>query len=885
MFKRTRRSKQDFSEEIASHLALEADDLQAEGHAEAESNRRARATFNNPTLALERFSIRKRVDWFDNLVRDLHFGLRQLQRSPGFAVTAILTLALGLGANTAIFSLINALLLRPLPVPHADRLAIISLKDSNEDSPRYGLNTPIVRTLEKHHEIFQYLAASFSVNLQVRSTSGNQQIPGIMTSGQYFQATEVPPLRGRYLTVADDQEKGSPSGFAAVISESFWRTWFNNAPDIIGRKLTIANTPFTVVGVMPHQFFGADPTRRPSIFVPLAAEPIVDAPYNMLDAGFHTNWLNVIARLQPNMSLEQANAALRTATIPIFEASNADADRLKDARDNHAYFIAEPGSKGYTYFREFFRKPLTVVFALCGAVLLLACLNLASLLLARAAARERELATRLAIGATRLRLIQQLLVETFLVAALGTTAGLAVSPIVSHSLAAILLKRDPDFTLDTSLDMRVFAFAALLTVVAAVVIGLVPALRATSGQLNDQIKSGSHARSHRDKRRLLPKVLLGSEVALALLLVIGASLLASSLTRLYRTGLGFNPKGIVDLELNMDKQSLEGGALLQWYQQFEEALAHYPEVEGVSYERYTPLSGSNETTTLTTPLSNGNQEAYMNDVAPKYFATMQIPMLMGRDFSWQDTQASGQKVILNESAAKILFPNQNPIGRFVSDYEDKRFEVIAVVGDIKYRSIREKAPLGVYLAITQSAAKKRSYSVVVRVKNSPAPLASAARTLSARMSPDIPAPVMTSMSGTLENSISAERMMAMLSVFFAACALIITAIGLYGTLAYSTARRTSEIGIRIALGAQRLQVVLLVLRENAWSALGGIFAGLGAAFLVSSVLASLLYGTSTRDPWVYIGSALMLTTIASAASLLPAVRAANLDPLQALRTE
>ena len=449
----------------------------------------------------------------------------------------------------------------------------------------------------------------------------------------------------------------------------------------------------------------------------------------------------------------------------------------------------------------------------------------------------------------------------------------------------ILLSRDRDSVLDTSLDLRVFAFAALLTVVASVVIGLVPALRATSGELNDQIKSGSHASSQRDKRRFLPKALLGSEVALALLLVVGAGLLASSLTRLYRTGLGFNPQGIVNLQLNMDKQSLEGGALLRWYQQFSEALAHNPEVESVSYENQTPLSGGTSTNMLNSPLSNGNREFYMNDVAPKYFATMQIPMLTGRDFSWRDTTTSGPKMILNESAAKILFPNENPIGRLVSDYEKKQFEVIAVVGDIKYRSIRDKAPPGAYVAITQSSEKKRSYSVVVRVKNSPAPLAQAARTLSARMSPDIPAPVMTSMSSTLESSISSERMMAMLSVFFAACALIVTAIGLYGTLAYSTSRRTSEIGIRIALGAQRLQVVLLVFRENAWSALGGIFAGLGAAYLVARALASLLYGTSTRDPLVFIGSALILTTIASAASLLPAVRAAKLDPLQALRTE
>jgi len=635
----------DLDEELRIRIDLAVEEHMTLGMSRKQARVQALRDFGGVTQVRETYRTRRGFPFLDQLIRDLRFGLRQLHRSPAFAFTAILTLALGLGANTAIFSLVNALLLRPLPVPHADQLAIIGVDYSDTDSSNnYSLNAPLVRTLEKHHEIFQYLAASFNTNLQVRSNSGNQQIPGLMTSGQFFQALEVPPLRGRYLTPVDDQEKGSPSGFVAVISESFWHTWFNGAPDVIGRKLTIANTPFTVVGVMPQQFFGADPTRRPSIFVPLASEPVVDIPYNMIEAGFHANWLDVIARLQPNVSLEQANAALRTATIPIFEASNADADRMKDVRANHAYFIAEPGSKGYTYFREFFRKPLMVVFVLCGAVLLLACLNLASLLLARAAARERELATRLAIGASRHRLIQQLLVETLLIAALGTTAGLAVSPIVSHGLAAIILSGDRDLVLDTSLDLRVFAFAALLTVVASLVVGLVPALRATSGDLNDHIKSGSHARSHRDRRRLLPKVLLGSEVALALLLVVGAGLLASSLTRLYRTGLGFDPQRVVDLQLNMDKQPLEGGALLQWYQQFSESLAHYPEVESVSYESRTPLSGTTATNALATPLSNGDREIYMNDVAPEYFATMRIPVLTGRDFTWQDTRASGQKI-------------------------------------------------------------------------------------------------------------------------------------------------------------------------------------------------------------------------------------------------
>jgi predicted permease len=875
----------DLEEELRTHIDMATAENMTLGMSRRQARTKALREFGGLAQTRETYRTRRGFPLLDEIGRDLRFGLRQLYRAPGFALTAILTLALGLGANTAVFSLVNALLLRPLAVPHSEQLVIVRMDRSDSDFPNYGFNAPLFRTLEKHHEVFEYLAASFYSSLQVRGTSGNQQIPGLLVSGQFFQVLETPPLMGRYLTPADDKKKGSSAGFGAVINESFWHTWFNSAPDVVGCKLMIANTPFTVVGVMPREFIGSDPTRRPKIFVPLSAEPIVDAPYDMIEAGFHANWLDLIGRRQPSVSLEQANAALQVASLLIYEDSNADADRLKDARTNHVHFTVESGSKGYTYFREFFRKPLFVVFCLCGAMLLLACFNLASLLMARAAARERELATRLAIGATKGRLIQQLLVETFLIAALGTAAGLAVSPVISRGLAALLLSKDRDTVLNTSLDLRVFAFAAVLAAIASLLIGLMPALRATSRDLNDHLKGGSQARSPRDRRRLLPRVLMGSEVGLALLLVVCAGLLASSVTRLYRTGLGFNPKGIVDLQLNMDKQSLNGNALLHWYQRFAEALGSLPGVENVSYESQTPLSGSTWTNTLKTSVSNGDQLIYMNAVAPDYFATMRIPMLTGQDFRWRDGEASEKKIILNQSAAKILFPNQNPVGQFVSDYGNQQSEVIAVVGNIKYRSIRAEAPPGAYEAITLGPDKKRSYTVVVRIKGSPAPLGESARMLAARMAPDIPAPVMTSLSKTLDASISSERMMAMLAVFFAACALLVTAIGLYGTLAYSTARRTSEIGIRIALGAQRTQVVLLVFRENAWVAACGSLAGLAAALLASRALSSFLYGTSVRDPWVLVGSVATLISIASAASLLPAIRAARIEPMEALRAE
>ena len=878
----------DLDEELRAHIDLAIEENLKQGMSMEQARTAALKTFGGITQTREAYRVQRGMPLLEQIARDVRFGIRQLRRSPGFALTAILTLALGLGANTAVFSLINGLLLRPLPVPHAGELAVIRMDRSTDSQygPSYNFSSPMFRALEKRHDVFQQVAAFASMGkFQVRGASSNEEVPGATVSGEFFGVMQTQPLLGRMLTPQDDRPGGTQTGFGVVITEDFWHRWFNGARDVVGRPITIANTPFTVVGVLPRSFIDADPTRRPEIYAPLWAEPVLDAPYNSIAAGFHSHWMRVIARRKPGISLEQANAALRAASNPILDEAIPDAQWIKEAREQQFQLVAEPGSKGYSYLRTVFMKPLAVVFALCGAMLLLACLNLASLLMARSAARERELATRLAMGATRRRLMQQLLVESLLIAVLGTATGMIAAPAVSQSLAVLIFSSVPGATLDTSLDVRVFAFIALAAIAVAVLIGLIPALRATSANLNEQIKSGSQASSARERRRLLPRILMSLEVALALILVVGAGLLATSLVRLYRTGLGFDPKNIVDLDLDMGKQSLDGPTLTRWYQSYADALRHLPGVTSVSFASMMPLSGSTWTTDYRSPFSNGDRETYMNSVAPDYFATMRIPLLAGRDFRWNDTRSDSKKIILNQTAAKYQFPGQNPIGQHITDDDHISYEVIGVVGDVHYTSIRESAPAAAYLSLTQTESHKPSYGALVRIDGPAAPIASAARDLTARMSPDVPAPALTTMSDELDASISSERMMAMLSIFFVGCALLVTAIGLYGTLAYATARRTSEIGIRMALGAQSVQVIALVFRENVWVALCGSLAGLVAALFASRILASILYGTSARDPWVLIGSVAALTLIASAASLVPALRAARIDPMRALRTE
>lgn len=884
---RNRRNPEDFAAEIASHLEMEADDLRADGIAELEAKRRARAAFGSASVARERFRLRNRVHWLDNVARDVHFALRQLHRAPGFTLTAILTLALGLGANMSVFSLINGLLLRPLPVPHAEQLTIVASRTTQDAEGNDHFSASMFRALEKHHEVFQDVAAYWSPMMQVRGNAGNVEMKGAMVSGEFFREMQTAPALGRFLTPQDDRA-GNPSGYPAVISNSFWHKWFNASPSVVGSRLIIANTPFTVVGVMPKDFIGADPSKRPEIYVPLSAEPVIDAPFNMTAEGERAIWLQILVRRNPGTTIDQANVALKSISDPILRESVLHGNSLKNQLKQHFQLTAEPGSKGDSYLRERFKEPLLVVFALCGAMLLLACINLASLLMARATARERELATRLAIGASRRRLVQQLLIESLLVSLVGAAVGLALAPVVSRLLSALLLSQDPLGVLDTSLDLRVFAFAGSLALFAGVLTGLVPALRATSGDLNEHIKNGAHATpTGKSLRGLIPNMLMGSEIALALILVIGAGLLSISLSRLYRAGLGFESKNLVSIELEMSKQALEGDALLHWYQNLAGALSKQPGVKGVSFESVPPLSGMMMLTTLKTATTASGVNVSMNQVAPEYFETMRIPLLEGREFTWQDTLASGRKVILNKAAAIALFPGQDPLGKLVTDEGDKfQNEVIAVVGDVTYDSIRKPAPATMYRSVTQDdSSSKNSYSAVVRIAGSEAPLAAAARNLTTRINPDIPAPVLSSMSQILDASITSERMMAMLSVFFAGCALMVTGIGLYGTLAYATAKRTKEIGIRMALGSQRMQVVLLILMENTWAAISGSAAGLIVALFASRALSSFLYGTSVHDPWILIGSVALLILIASAASILPAIRAASIEPVQALRTE
>ena len=881
------RLDRDMADELAFHEAMLKEKLVRQGVSATEADHAARLRFGNSSRWHERLRELWQFRWLENLKRDISFSTRVLRKSPGFTAIAILTLALGVGANTTVFSIINRLLLRPLPVPDSNRLVVLGMWRTEPD-PSYSFSIPLFRALENRHDAFSQVFASFQTEGEIKGDNGTERLRLQMVSGDFFGALETQPLMGRILTRADDSNGGNPAGFGAVISEGFWKRWFNRAPNVIGQKLRVDNTLFTVVGVMPKRFIGADPLERPEIFVPLAAEPAMDGERNLTVAGVHAWWLIVMARLQPGVSVEQANAGVAAASGSVLHHLAIDGAWIAEREREHFRFVAEPASSGFTYVRLQFRKPLLAVFAMCGGVLLLACLNLASLLMARGAARQRELATRLSMGATRLRLIQQLLVESLLISLTGTAAGLAVAPSIGASLSALLLGGQVEAYVDTRLDIRLFAFAALVSLVATLLVGLVPAWQATSKGLSEQIKQGQHTTQAHERRRILPRVMMAVEVGLALMLVVGAGLLTSSLVRLYRSGAGFDPRGIENIAINMDHQSLRGEARMQFYRQVGDSLMREPGVKTVSWEWIVPLAHMTWDEMFSAP-GGKEQDIYQNSIGPDYFKAMRIPFFDGRDFRWDDRPASGQKIIVNRAAADLLLPGRNPIGQTINKKDGDKvvpYEVIGVVGNAKYEDMRSPSPPTIYHAMSQGDKDQApSFNAVVRIEGSPAGLAAAARSIVQRMNPEIPAPKMTSLSQMVNDSLSTERTMALLSVFFAICALTVTAIGLYGTLAYATARRTSEIGIRMALGAKPAQVARMVFLQNSAIAFGGTIGGLASALLASRALASFLYGTSTRDPWIFAASIALLVLIASAASLLPALRAARINPVQAIRCE
>ena len=868
---------QDFEDELAFHLAMSEEKKAAGGLNAVAARVEARRELGGMEKWKEALRDVRRLRVVENFFADVSLAVRLLRESPAFTVVALATLTLAIGANTAVFTLLDTLMLRPLPVPQADRLTLWRIQPDDNVRP---FTYPVFRGLEAHSAGFSDVFAFYRRQLQLRTGEGTENLSGMLVSGHYFSGLRVPPEKGRWIGPLDDQPNGGKNGPVAVISDRFWKAYFDGDPHVIGRDVTLDHVAFTVAGVMPPDFFGAEVGRKPDVYVPLALEPRIDAPFNLIAAGWRAWWLKVGARLRDGLSLAQANATLHVRSKNIFTAAIPDPNwSFYKVKRANLFVMAQSGATGFSDTRLAFRKPLLIVMVLVMLVLVVACLNLASLSMARSAARQRELATRSALGAGRGRLIQQLLTESLLLAGVGTAIGFAMSFVFSRALVSFLTRADDPMSFDIAPDIRVFAFAAATAALSTVLVGIIPALRATGRRLQQGIKEGQISVLGAERRHIWPRVLMGTEIALASVLVTGAGLLGYSLVLLHDAPLGFQPHGLMTMTLEMNKQQRDGTALLQLYQEFAGELLQVHGVKDVSYG-LGPMS--DDVTANGAPPHHLN----VNYVGARYFSTMGIPLLGGREFHWQDTDETGQKAILNRSAASLLFPRGHAIGQHLLSVDKRPIEVVGIVGDAKrYNRIREPAPLAVYRPMSQHMMPRASFTMLIRSSGDPAPILAAAHTILRRLAPEVPMPGAISMETEMAQSLATERLMATLASFFAISALLITAVGLYGTLAYSTARRTGEIGIRMALGAQRGNIIRLVLGENAALVIGGCLLGVLFSLACTRFIASFLFGIHANSPEILAAGSGVLILVGLLASLIPALRASRIDPMAAIRHE
>jgi predicted permease len=784
---RTRRLDRELAEELDFHLALKEAKYRDKGLGAPDAVYATRRDFGGVERWKERCRDVSRISILEDLRRDLWLAFRMLRKSPTFTGIAIATLTAAIGANTTIFSLMNAVLLKSIDVPRADRLILLRVQPG---AYGYGFNYPWFRRIEKESYSLMQVFGFVDRNLRLTTASGIEEVSGQLVSGAYFPALQVTPELGRYIAPGDDRP-GMPDGAVAVISAAFWHSHFGSDPKILGRQLTLNRAPFTVIGVMPESFRGMDHDSRPDVFLPLQSEPLIDAPFNGITAGYRVWWMWIGARLKENISLEQAVASLKANSFAMTHGKETPLEfKLNGYKFEDLYVTAEPGLAGYSMVRFRFAKPLRVLMVLVSLVLFLACLNLATLLMARATARRREIATRLALGASRSRLVRQLLSECLLLSVSGTVLGLVAALVVTRALVFLIAPQQGAGSLhiDISPDFTVFAFTAVIAMGATLLTGVAPALRSTDRRF-ENLREASPTLRAVEHRRFWPRVLLALEVAVALVLVTGASLLGYSLVKLHQLPLGFDPAGLVYVSVAADNGKVRTG-LPEMYRQLTERLKGLPSVSDVSVCQYVPFSNAIGMTEISVP-GKGPQPLLENSVGPGYFSTMRTSLRQGREFRWSDSRANGRKAILNGSAEKLLFQGEPALGRRVSnDRGTTFFEIVGVVADAKYSSVRAPSPPTIYYPATLAMENgDASFVFLLRVTGSVTPVLSSASKVIHMTLPEIPAPVAVSMEETLNLSLASERILAMLATFFGTLALFITGIGLYGTLAYMTERR------------------------------------------------------------------------------------------------
>jgi predicted permease len=884
--------------ELEAHLAIETDDNIARGMTPENARRAAERKLGNRTLVREDIYQMNTISILDSAWRDLRYGARLLRLNPSFAIVAILSLALGVGANTAIFQLLDAVRLRTLPVRDPQQLVEVRIGDTPNGRTgafmgrRPMLTNPLWEKVRDQQQAFSSALAWGTVGFNLTTGGEARYAQGLWVNGDFFKTLEVPALAGRVISSADDY-RGCAAP-PAVISYGFWQREYGGNP-VIGRSIVLDGHSSEIVGITPASFFGVEVGRTFDVAVPLCAEPLSRGARTALDKP-DTWFLAAFGRLKPGWTIERASAQLASISPGLFKETLPARYRAEDTKNYLAFKLgAFPAGTGVSSLRRNYEAPLWLLLATTGLVLLIACANLANLMLARATAREREIAVRLAIGASRGRIVRQMLAESLLIAAIGAAFGALLAQWLSRFLVDFLTSDNNRIFVALTLDWRIFAFTTALAAITCLLFGLVPAIRATATAPGVAMRAGSRGSTDTRERFGLRRALVVLQVAVSLVLVVGALLFVRSLRNLMTLDAGFSQDGILVANLDLRRTGIAAERLTPLFEEITGRLASLPGVLSAAQAFIVPVSGSgwNENVVINGKRYTARDELVnINAVSPNYFRTMGTPILTGRDFDNRvDTLKAAKVAIVNESFVRKFFPTRDPIGQaFQLDAPPSQpqplYQIVGVVKDTKYTNLREPfGPIAFFAAAQGDPAELPPALQVVMRSN--APLGTITAQVSAAVTGINSSIVLQfqTMQTTVRDSLLRERLMATLSGFFGALAGLIATIGLYGVMSYMVARRRNEIGIRMALGADRRDVVRMVLREAGLLLVAGLVVGGVLAVLAARTASTLLFGLQPSDPGTLVMSALALAGVAMLASYLPALRAARLEPTEALRED
>jgi predicted permease len=813
----------------------------------------------------------------ETLLKDIRYGFRMMLKSRGLTAVAVLSLALGIGANTAIFTLVDKLLLRTLPVEQPEQLVTIASYNGENTSFSY----PLYKDFRDRNEVFSGLYAYSPTPFSLSEGGDTERISGSLVSGNYFDVLGVKAALGR--TFLPDEDATPSTHPVAVLSYRLWQSRFGSDPRILNKTIGLNGVTFSVVGVAPAEFTGVERGSSPEIYVPMMMQNEAMPSWSNALNSRNMSWLEMMGRLKPGIGREQAQASLAVTADQIAQAG--------EDKNISREMVVGDGSKGQDGRVREVSKPLIMLMVVVALVLLIACANVANLLLARAGVRRKEIAIRLAVGAGRGRLIRQLLTESITLSILGGVAGLFVARWLTNLLLAF--QPPSSISLDDGLDLRVLGFSLLLSLLTGVVFGLAPALQTSKPDLVAALKDETMTVGRGARRLSLRNLLVVVPVALSLMVLISAGLCVRSLQKLLSIDAGFDPAKVMVMSLDLGLNGYKEAQGQQFYSEAVERVSTLRGVESVSLAAIVPLGGggmrrSVQVEGYTLQPGERTLNFNMNIVGLKYFHTMGMPLAQGRDFGSQDREGAPKVVIINETVAHRFWPDESPVGRHlnfggIGGRPDQLIEIIGVVKDSKYRSLTEEPTTSMFLPLAQNY--RANMALHIRAVSEPKEMVAAVRREVQAMDANLPVYNIKTLAEQKSSSLYTSRMVATLLTFFGLLALLLAAIGIYGVMAYSVNRRTREIGIRMALGAKQTDVLRLVMGEGLILVAAGLAVGLGVTFAVTRVISSLLYGVSATDTATFIVISLVLAGVALGACFVPARRATKVDPMVALRYE